>query len=654
MSRTAAEVPCTVIRNDDQLGDLGQAIGVASRIAIDTETPIDGPSAGRMRVMSIAVRSQNGERAFVVDARDLDPTRLAPMLTGVVADAWNANFDARVIDDAVWRSTDTTDDITWWDAQLADALLYQGRSGFNFFHGLAWAIEHYLGLRADGKGTVQLSYTPHDDLTDEQVAYAAADAVHTLWVADAIRAEIAAARLEEICQIEQAARPFLDQMERTGLPFDWSGWKRELTEIDRQRRESLGRLAQLTGGGQGTLFDEIVEPNWNPASDNHVRRTLNRWAEAEVQMWTEAREGSPRLLDDGDSVRAGVLREIGGPLCEELLHYRDLAKILSTYGDSIGEHVDADGRIRPQYLQVVGTNTGRLASVNPNAQNFTPRMKPHIRPSAERVFVHADLSQAELRYLAQVAEDGPLREAFARGDDVHASTAATMFGFDPTVLRSADPGRFERLRQIAKALNFGIAYGSGAASLARTLTAEGNPTSPDEAAELLAAYRRTYPGTTEWAERRIAEIATISQETAVIDWELSLRLARGFRDVHAIRRDLRQTQGRWPTPDEILDRHPDRLDHPGLASEIEWLLRYPAPVALVTGGEPFRFSSRTLAGRRQQFELHLDRLLLSAAIAAVRSSEPGFERVRSRFGRDHGVDLREPTGHVLEQLFENR
>ena len=654
MFRSAADVPCTVIRHADQLRHVERAIDAASRIAIDTETPIDGPSAGRMRVMSIAVRSSDGERSFVVDARDLNATLLGPILTGVTADAWNAGFDARVIDAAVWGSSDTTSGLTWWDAQLADALLHQGRSGFTWYHGLAWATAHYLGIEADGKGTVQLSYTAQDDLTDEQIAYAASDAVHTLWVADAIRAEIDAARLDEICAIEQSARPFLDQMERTGLPFDWDGWRNELDGIEADRRQTLGRLAMMTGGGQGTLFDEVVEPSWNPASDQQVRQILNQWAEREVLAWTERRNGAARLLDDGDSMRAGVLREIGGPLCEELLRHRELAKILSTYGDSIGQHVDADGRIRPQYLQVVGTNTGRLASVNPNAQNFTPRMKPHLRPEDGRVFVHADLSQAELRYLAQVAEDEPLRKAFARGDDVHVTTAASMFGFDPDRLLATDPERFKRLRQIAKALNFGIAYGAGAASLGRSLTAEGNPTTTEEAAELLETYRRTYPGTAAWAERRISEIREIGQQTSVIDWEESLRLARGFRDVRTIRREFRDTQGRWPTADEILARHPDRLDHADLLDEIGWLLRYPAPVALVPGGEPFRFSSRTLAGRRQQFELHLDRLFLSAAIAAVRSPDPGFDVVRRRFEREHGVDLRDQSDHRLDQVFEDR
>lgn len=656
--RSAADVPCTLVDHPGRLAGLRDALAAADRIAIDTEVPLDGPGAGELRVVSIATRSRDGERVFVVDARDLDPTLLGPILTGVTADAWNASFDARVIDAAVWRTADTTTGITWWDAQLADALIHQGRSGFTWYHGLAWATSHYLGIEIGGKGTTQLSYTATDDLTPGQIAYAAADAVYTLWVADAIQAEIDRARLGEICQIEQAARPFLDQMERTGLHFDWDGWKVELARIDSQRRSAIDRLAMLTGGGQATLFDEVVEPTWNPASDVQVREALNRWAEPEVLAWTRSRHGGARLLTDTDSVRAGVLREIGGELCDALLDFRNQAKILTTYGESIAEHRHPDGRLRPQYVQVVGTNTGRLASRNPNAQNFAPQMKPYFRPAhPDRVFVHADLSQAELRYLAQVADDEPLRQAFARGDDVHVTTAASMFGFDPDELLRTDPDRFKRLRQIAKALNFGIAYGSGAASLGRTLTAGGTPTTTEEAAELLARYRQTYPGTAAWAEGRIAEIRQIAEDTAAIDWPLSMRLARGFRDVQAIRREFRQTENRWPTADEIVERHPDRIGSNGLDAEVAWLLRYSAPVALVDGGTPFRFSSRTLAGRRQQFELHLDRLFLGATIAAIRSGEPGFAAVRDRFRLDHGIDLpsRDAADDAtIERHFENR
>jgi DNA polymerase I-like protein with 3'-5' exonuclease and polymerase domains len=664
----AGVVPCHLIQDAAELDRLAAALATAERVVIDTETPVDGPRAGHLRVLSIAVRGALDETAsdsvgaefpvephadrlgreqvFVVDARDVDPVLLAPVLAGVTADAWNADFDARVLDAAVWKSADTTDGITWWDAQLADALLYQGRSGFNWYHGLAWATRHYLGVDLEGKGTVQLSYRPEADLTDAQVSYAAADAVYTMWVGDRLRHELATAELEEVCEIEQAARPFLDQMQRSGLPFDWPGWRAELDRIDQRRRQVLTDLAMMTGGGQGSLFEPTVEPNWNPASDQQVRSALNQWAGTEVERWTQATLGRARHLTNFDSVTAAVLKEIGGPLSTSLLEFRNLTKILSTYGESIHEHLHDDGRIRPQYLQVVGTNTGRLASRNPNAQNLTPKMKPFIRPSdPDRVFVHADLSQAELRFLAQVADDQALRAAFARGVDVHVSTAATMFGFDPDELRACDPDRYKHLRQIAKALNFGIAYGSGAASLARSLTAEGTPTTRDEADALLEQYRRTYPGTAAWAQQRIAEIDDIARTVSAIDWPQSLRLARGFPTVSQLRRDLRADQGYWPDAEEIADLHPDRLtvERPTLVNEIDWLLGYSAPVALNGDGLPFSFASRTLAGRRQQFNLHLDRLFLATVVDAVTAPGGEMERVRRDFERDHGVQL-EPIG----------
>ncbi len=666
MTRNPSEVPCTFVNDSAQLGELQRAFDNAERVAIDTEVPIDGPKAGEMRVMSVAVRSTTGdERAFVVDARDLDATLLGPLLEKVTADAWNANFDARVVDAAVWNSTDTTPGLVWWDAQLADALIHQGRSGVTWFHGLAWATEHYLGLQAEGKGTIQLSYTAFDDLSDDQISYAAADAVETLWVADAIRVELAEAELEEICEIELAARPFLDQMERSGLPFDWEGWQAELKTIEQNKRDIIGHLAALTGGGQGTLFDDVVEPTWNPASDQQVRHALNQWSNDQVLAWTKLRHGQARELSNLDSVTATVLREIGGDLSEALLEFRNYAKTLSTYGESIREHMHDDGRLRPQYLQVVGTNTGRLASRNPNAQNLTPRMKPFFRsPSQDRVFVHADLSQAELRYLAQVADDTPLRAAFARGDDVHISTAASMFGFDPVELKAEDPGRLKHLRQIAKALNFGIAYGSGASALARTLSAEGSPTTKDEAAELLAKYRKTYPGTAAWAEARIAEIRDLRGETSGIDWNLTITLAQGFAEVAAIRRSFRKTRNRWPSASEITELHSQHQQRPELLDHVTWLLKYSAPVALVGDGEPFTFASRTLAGRRQQFNLHLDRLFLNAAIEAARTESPDLVGVRTRFEHEHSLVLHSlsglssagepPTDAELAKQFEDR
>lgn len=651
-----------VISHADQLPQLRAALLEASQVAIDTEVPVKGPGAGTLRVMSVATRSEAGaEATFVVDTRDLAARALAPVLKGITADAWNATFDARVLDEAVWRSSDTTTDLSWWDAQIGDALLHQGASGFTWYHGLAWATEHYLGEQSEGKGTTQTSYDATSDLTAAQIAYAAADALHTLRVSDAIRAELKAAGLERIASIEMAARRFLDQIERTGLCFDWQGWERELDRIKSRQSSVLDRLAQLTGGGQGNLFEETIEPSWNPASEQQVKAALNRFDADRVLAFTASTEPKARLLDDSDSVSASVLSELGGPLAEAVLEYRDHAKLLSTYGEAIKDHLHADGRLRSQYLQVVGTNTGRLASRKPNAQNFSPKMKPFFVPSASsRVFVYADLSQAELRYLAHVAEDVALRKAFAEGSDVHLRTAATMFGFDPKRLVAEDPTRLAEFRQKAKALNFGIAYGTGATSLARALTNSGTPTSSEQGRRLLDQYRATYPGTADWARARIGEIEAQAQRCGDVDWRLSLRLAHGFAQANPVRRAFRRAHHRWPSAAEVTEaiNSGRRDDNIARVDQVEWVMNYSAPVLLLDGGEPFMFASRTLAGRRQQFNVHIDPVLLRAVLEAVGSRDPRLVEVRSFFEAENAVALSTagvPHGESrLSSTFEDR
>ena len=642
--RSPGDVPVTVV-TDAQVSEFARHLRASVATAIDTETVYeprmseDGP--GELRVVSAATRGMDGtERAWVVDVTNIGTVALAQALSGVTADAWNADFDARVLDRDVFSvaielGVDVTP-VRWWDAQLADALIHQGLSGFGFYHGLAWAAEWYLGVHAQGKGTTQLSYTSAKPLTDDQIAYAAADAVETLWVADAIRRRITAEGLERVCQLEQRARPFLDHMERAGLPFDWDGWQERLTKMAQQLEAVMGQLAERTGGGQATLFSEYLEPAWNPGSERQTKEILNEWAAQEVLRWTELTHGEQRQLLPTDSVTATVLAEIGGELCDLLLQHRELTKILSTYGDNIRRHLHPDGRLRPQYLQVVGTNTGRLASRNPNAQNFTPKMKPYIRPSdPDRVFVYSDLSQAELRFVTQVAGDQNLRQAFLDGVDVHVATAERMFGVDMAELRATDAGSFEEFRAKAKRINFGIVYGQRGAGLARSLSSSGVETSSDEGTELLDSYLGAYPEVAAWVRGRDEFIEQLANELPPMDWPLTLLLHELWPVARSIRRTFRDELGRWPTAEEVHER----FDGERTLQEVAWTLSFTAPVALTAEGAPFGFASYTLAGRRQQFTIHTEGLLASATSTALRSPKPGPARVRRRISDRLGVRL---------------
>lgn len=660
------DVPVTLVETAS-LGTFEAAIHNSIATAIDTETAYNpqafvGPNAspGALRVISAATRSPDGlEQAWVLDVMNLDRLTIALILSGVSADAWNADFDSRVLDrdlfEPATKAQSAVTSILWWDAQLADALLHQGRTGFSFYHGLAWAVEWYLGLSAEGKGTTQLSYNESDPLSTDQVLYAAADAIETLWVADEIKCRIGEAGLSEVCRLEQGARPFLDHMERVGLPFDWPGWEQRLDQMEERRAQVSSDLANLTGGGQASLFGDTLEPSWNPGSERQAKEALNEWSSDEVLAWSLAKFGESRPLLPTDPLTAAVLSDIGGSICSSLLEYRDLSKVLSTYGESIREHIDDFGRMHSEYLQVVGTNTGRLASRRPNAQNFSPKMKEHIRPSdQDRVFVYSDLSQAELRFATQVAGDENLREAFIAGEDIHSATAERMFGVDMALLSTSQPEIYSEYRDKAKRINFGIVYGQRGGGLARSLSQAGVETNDDEGRVLLEQYLGAYPQIASWVSDRdnfVEKLATTHEE---IDWELTLLLHKSWPLVRRAVRQHRDEHRNWPTAEQVLSR----LGSPWNLDEVAWTLSFEASVVVDHKGEVFGFNSFTKSGRRQQFTFHTEGVLEQAAKTIIGSPKEGPRTVRKQIGDRYNLKFRKAGQELspaeITKLLEDR
>ncbi|MFN0029751.1 MAG: DNA polymerase [Acidimicrobiales bacterium] len=646
-------MPVRVIRQAGQLEQLHQALEDAAALAIDTETHV---GTGALRVVSLATRSATGvEQAWVVDVRDVAAPLLAPLLVGHTADGWNAAFDAGVLDGAVFEPAGVAPSqrLCWWDAMLADALLHQGRSGFGFYHGLAWAAQRYLGVEAEGKGTTQLSFDLTSELTEEQIAYAASDAVETLWVADRLRQELIDAGLCEVAALEMAARPFLDRLTRTGFPFDGPGYRQFLNQQADALRDCITELAVLTGGGQANLFSPDLEPAWNPASEPQAKQALNRHSPDQVETYFKHTEGNVRRLEATDPLTASVLAEIGGPIAETLLRYRHHAKLVSTYGESLLGHVGADGRIRPQYLQVVGTSTGRLASRFPNAQNLAPETKPFVRPAAGRVLVHADLSQAELRWMAQVSGDPVLQAALHGGGDVHVATASAMFAQDVAALAENNPERYGELRARAKAINFGILYGLGARSLARTLSRPDHSVTPADATALLDTYLGTYQGVAGWLRGHDRVVEELAANPPAVDWERSFDLLEGFERLRNFKRDFRALHGRAPGLSEQLE-HSELGDR----DRLEWLAGFENAVVLDRSGLPVGWETRTLAGRRRLFDVTMWAVLRSAALRAAQRSDAAWAALRDHYAADTGLRLSDGGAALperdLQKVFDDR
>ncbi len=202
----------------------------------------------------------------------------------------------------------------------------------------------------------------------------------------------------------------------------------------------------------------------------------------------------------GYSTAADVLEKLAPdyPVVADILEYRGLTKLKSTYADGLSEYICEDGRIHTSFNQMI-TATGRISSTEPNLQNIPMRMELGRRirkvfvPKPGCVFMDADYSQIELRILAHMSEDAELIEAYRMSEDIHRITASKVFHTP-----------FEEVtdlqRRNAKAVNFGIVYGISSFGLSQDLSI-----SRKEAAAYIEQYFETYPGIKTFLDRCVSD-----------------------------------------------------------------------------------------------------------------------------------------------------
>lgn len=206
-------------------------------------------------------------------------------------------------------------------------------------------------------------------------------------------------------------------------------------------------------------------------------------------------EGSKKTKT-GYSTDNDVLEKLTHPIAKEIINYREIAKLKSTYVDSLPQLVDQKNRIHTQFNQAL-TATGRLSSANPNIQNIPIRTErgQRVRQSfiagPGKKLLSVDYSQIELRVLAHMSDDAGLIQAFRQDLDIHLATAAEIFAV------ALDQVTKEQ-RRIAKAVNFGIAYGQGTYGLAETLGI-----SRKQSAEIIEKYFIKFSGIKNYIETTI-------------------------------------------------------------------------------------------------------------------------------------------------------
>lgn len=202
----------------------------------------------------------------------------------------------------------------------------------------------------------------------------------------------------------------------------------------------------------------------------------------------------------GYSTNVDVLNKLKNDyvIVANVLEYRQVAKLKSTYADGLTAFIASDGRIHGTFNQTI-TATGRISSTEPNLQNIPMRtdlgrsIRKVFIPKEGCVFVDADYSQIELRILAHFSKDEKLQQSFRENDDIHTLTASQVFHVPVDQVDSI-------MRRNAKAVNFGIVYGISAFGLAEDLNI-----SRKEAAEYMGEYFATYPGVKTFQEKSVEE-----------------------------------------------------------------------------------------------------------------------------------------------------
>jgi DNA polymerase-1 len=281
----------------------------------------------------------------------------------------------------------------------------------------------------------------------------------------------------------------LVEMERTGVKLD------------------TGRLA-LISERVSARIDELEREVWELAGAEFTIGSPQQLGEILFEKLGLSRK---RRGKTGFSTDARVLQAIRSehPIIEKVEEWREYSKLKSTYLDALPLLVDSESRLHTTFNQTA-TTTGRLSSTDPNLQNIPIRTE--LGREIRECFVaqegwkliSADYSQVELRVLAHISGEQVLKDIFERGEDVHAATAAEMFGVAP---EDIDPG----LRSKAKMINFGIVYGLSAYGLADRLDIP-----QEEAAEFIERYQARFPKVTEFIEKTIAEATESGYVTTLL------------------------------------------------------------------------------------------------------------------------------------------
>ncbi|HEX3724029.1 MAG TPA: DNA polymerase I [Nitrolancea sp.] len=483
----------TAVTDAAQLAALVNEIISSKVIALDVETTSLDPM--RADLVGIAIAT-SPELSFYIPLRHLGHDgllseadvrdALAPLLRNesITIYAHNGKYDAVVMEQAGFPRPTIS-----FDSMIAAYLLGESSVGLKELAFKRLGIEMTEITELIGRGRAQLTM----DQTHVEAAtnYACADVEATFQLVELLRPELENQGQSELfTSIEMPLIDVLMDMEETGIVVNVE----LLDSLSRQLAAQIGELESEIYALAGGAFN------------------INSTKQLGKILFEDLNLPTGRRTKTGYSVSQDVLEGLreSHAMVGAILEYRQLLKLKSTYVDALPTQVNPrTGRIHTSYNQTIAA-TGRLSSTDPNLQNIPVRTgvgrsvrrafiadnRPDRRPwDEEAVFLSADYSQIELRLMAHLSEDEMLVTAFNEGQDIHAATAADVFGVPLSDVTSD-------MRRVAKTVNFGIMYGMQAFGLSRD-----TGMSRQEAQQFIDRYMARLPGVRAFLDRTKLEAA---------------------------------------------------------------------------------------------------------------------------------------------------
>ena len=488
-------VDYAVVDTESELHQLVKQLDTPDGFSFDTETTSQDPMRARLVGLSFSTEPRSGWYVPVghTDGTQLPMSTVLDALGPVLADptvpktAHNANYDIMVLE-----NHDVQVEGLAFDTMLAAHAA--GRSSIGLKNLALDMFGEEMTPITDliGRGRNQITM---DQVEISKAAdYATADADFTERLRRELTVEVEQKALGDMLErYELPLVPVLVRMQRDGVAVDVDVLNEmseelgsDLNDIRNEIYETVGHEFNLNSSKQlgDILFTELRLPP--------TRRTKSGFSTDAASLEALKAQLDTGRLDSADPRAYAVL--------DNILHFRQLSKIKSTYVDALPGLVNPNtGRIHTKYNQT-GSATGRVSSNDPNVQNIPVRTELGRRvrrafvaeDAPDSTFLAADYSQIELRVLAHFSEDPSLLEAFHRGEDIHSATSSLVYGVGIDDVT-------DEMRRIAKILNFGVLYGLTAYGISRQ-----TDLSPDQGQQFIDVYFERYPGIQDYVSDTIS------------------------------------------------------------------------------------------------------------------------------------------------------